>query len=200
MKKLGFIGGGNMAEALARGLIQHKVFKPADIIVSDVAPERRRKLARTLKVATTADNTEVLRESPAILLAVKPQTIDDVLSELAAMLAKGTKGKLFISIAAGITIDRLTRGLGKRDGCGGERSSEDRGLAHQFEQLCPRLGPHDRFIGRAEGFKHPRQAILLLLGFRFFVGPIEISQGEGDVFREPLQEFDEFGRERTQLR
>jgi pyrroline-5-carboxylate reductase len=114
MKKLGFIGGGNMAEALAHGLIQHKLFKPADIIVSDVAPERRRKLARTLKVATTADNLEVLRESPAILLAVKPQTIDDVMSELAAVLAKGNKGKLFISIAAGITIDRLTRGLGKR--------------------------------------------------------------------------------------
>ena len=114
MKKLGFIGGGNMAEALAHGLIQHKLFKPADIIVSDVAPDRRRKLARTLKVATTADNTEVLRESPAVLLAVKPQTIDDVMSELAAVLAKGNKGKLFISIAAGVTIDRLTRGLGKR--------------------------------------------------------------------------------------
>ena len=114
MKKLGFIGGGNMAEALAHGLIQHKLFKPADIVVSDVAPERRRKLARTLKVATTADNTEVLRESPAVLLAVKPQTIDDVMSELASVLAKGNKGKLFISIAAGITIDRLTRGLGKR--------------------------------------------------------------------------------------
>jgi pyrroline-5-carboxylate reductase len=114
VKKLGFIGGGNMAEALAHGLIQHKLFKPADIIVSDVAPDRRRKLARTLKVATTADNTEVLRESSAVLLAVKPQTIDDVMSELAAVLAKGNKGKLFISIAAGITIDRLTRGLGKR--------------------------------------------------------------------------------------
>ena len=119
MKKLGFIGGGNMAEALAHGLIQHKVFKPAEIIVSDVAPERRRKLARALKVATTDDNTEVLRESAAILLAVKPQTIDDVMAELAAELAKASKktagkGKLFISIAAGITIERLTRGLGKR--------------------------------------------------------------------------------------
>jgi pyrroline-5-carboxylate reductase len=119
MKKLGFIGGGNMAEALAHGLIQHKVFKPAEIIVSDVAPERRRKLARALKVATTDDNTEVLRESAAVLLAVKPQTIDDVMAELAAELAKASKktarkGKLFISIAAGITIERLTRGLGKR--------------------------------------------------------------------------------------
>jgi len=117
MKKLGFIGGGNMAEALTHGLIQQKVFKPADIIVSDVAPERRRKLARSLKVATTDDNTEVLRESAAVLLAVKPQTIHAVMAELAAELAKAGKkkgGKLFISIAAGITIERLTRGLGKR--------------------------------------------------------------------------------------
>ena len=119
MKKLGFIGGGNMAEALAHGLIQHKVFKPAEIIVSDVEPERRRKLARALKVATTDDNLEVLRESAAVLLAVKPQIIDIVMEELAAELAKAGKkaagkGKLFISIAAGITIERLSRGLGKR--------------------------------------------------------------------------------------
>jgi len=119
MKKLGFIGGGNMAEALAHGLIQHKLFKPADIIVSDVAPERRRKLARTLKVATTDDNIEVIHEATAIILAVKPQTIDAVMAEIAAELAaprrkSARSGKLFISIAAGITLARLSRGLGKR--------------------------------------------------------------------------------------
>ena len=56
-----------------------------------------------------------MRESAAVLLAVKPQTIDEVMAELAAALAKAGKktagkGKLFISIAAGITIERLTRG------------------------------------------------------------------------------------------
>ena len=119
MKKLGFIGGGNMAEALAHGLIQHQVFKSGDIIVSDVASERRRKLSRSLKVATTADNAGVIREANAIVLAVKPQTIDAVMAELAAELAKprarsADKGKLFISIAAGVTIARLSAGLGKR--------------------------------------------------------------------------------------
>lgn len=119
MKKLGFIGGGNMAEALAHGLIQHKLFKPADIIVSDVAPERRRKLARSLKVATTDDNAEVIRESSAVVLAVKPQTIDSVMAEIAVELAgprrkSAASGKLFISIAAGVTIARLSAGLGKR--------------------------------------------------------------------------------------
>ncbi|HEV2170421.1 MAG TPA: pyrroline-5-carboxylate reductase [Candidatus Binatus sp.] len=118
MKKLGFIGGGHMAEALAHGLIQHKVFKPSDIVASDVAPERRRKLARTLKIATTDDNLEVVREAGAIVLAVKPQTIDAVMAELRVGLSKpgrkaAAKGNLFISIAAGVTLDRLTRGLGK---------------------------------------------------------------------------------------
>ncbi|MBI3758338.1 MAG: NAD(P)-binding domain-containing protein, partial [Deltaproteobacteria bacterium] len=75
-----------MAEALARGLIAKKIFKPADVIVSDVDPARRRKLARSLKVATTADNLEVLRDSSALLIAVKPQNIDDVLGEMAAAM------------------------------------------------------------------------------------------------------------------
>jgi len=115
MKKLGFIGGGNMAEALAHGLIAHKLFKPGDIIASDVAPERRRKLARTLKMATTGENVDVIRNSNAIVLAVKPQTIDSVMTEISAELDKPPrKSKLFISIAAGVTIARLTAGLGKR--------------------------------------------------------------------------------------
>jgi pyrroline-5-carboxylate reductase len=135
MKKLGFIGGGNMAEALARGLIARKIFKPADVIVSDVDTARRRKLARSLKVETTGDNLVVLRESAALLIAVKPQNIDDVLGEMAAaMRAPDASGngprkslgaakkpaskplkladRLFISIAAGITIERMTSALG----------------------------------------------------------------------------------------
>ena len=58
MKKLGFIGGGNMAEALAHGLIAHRVFKPADLIASDVAAPRRNHLKRALKISVTADNLE----------------------------------------------------------------------------------------------------------------------------------------------
>ena len=135
MKKLGFIGGGNMAEALARGLLARKIFKPADLIVSDVDPARRRKLARSLKVETTADNLVVLRAATALLIAVKPQNIDDVLGEMGAAMrpaeapprhARKPSGanrkpapkplkpadRLFISIAAGITIERMAGALG----------------------------------------------------------------------------------------
>jgi pyrroline-5-carboxylate reductase len=129
MKKLAFIGGGNMAEALARGLIAGKVFRPADLIVADVDPARRRKLGRALKIETTADNLAAVRAARAILFAVKPQNIDDVLGEIRAALAPGGKSparagsagapvpiaaatRLFISIAAGVTIARFAAALG----------------------------------------------------------------------------------------
>jgi pyrroline-5-carboxylate reductase len=114
MKKLGFIGGGNMAEALARGLVERKIFKPAELIASDVDAGRRRKLNRTLKIAVTDQNLEVVREARAILVAVKPQQIDEVLTEVAAAEKIRLAEKLFISIAAGITIARLTGALGAR--------------------------------------------------------------------------------------
>lgn len=126
MKKLGFIGGGNMAEALIRGLLEKSIFKPDDLIASDVDPARRRKLARQLKIATTDSNHEVLREARAILFAVKPQNIDEVLRDLAALFAPlpgklparvakplALKDRLFISIAAGITLDRFLNALGR---------------------------------------------------------------------------------------
>ena len=128
MKKLGFIGGGNMAEALMRGLLETRMFAPVDLIASDVDPARRRKIKRKLQIDTTADNREVLRNSRAILFAVKPQNIDEVLGELAtafAAPAAGTtaargprpiafKDRLFISIAAGITLAHFLAALGNR--------------------------------------------------------------------------------------
>jgi len=114
VKKLGFIGGGNMAEALARGLIEHKVFRAGEIVASDVAADRRNTLKRGLKIETTADNLRVISQAHAILLAVKPQNINDVLSEIATALKQGSRSHLFISIAAGVPIERMCRLLGTR--------------------------------------------------------------------------------------
>lgn len=134
MKKLGFIGAGNMAEALARGLIENKLFKPAELVASDVDAARRRRFRTALKIESTTDNLAVLKSARAILLAVKPQTIDAVLTGLARAgdgdtparggarrtgRATGTQSadlgsKLFISIAAGVTLARLEGALGAR--------------------------------------------------------------------------------------
>ena len=112
MKKLGFVGGGNMAEALARGLIQRKLFRATDLIASDVVPARRNALKRSLKIETTGDNLDVIWQSRAVVLAVKPQIIDEVLTEVATELKPGARTHLFISIAAGIPIERILGLLG----------------------------------------------------------------------------------------
>jgi pyrroline-5-carboxylate reductase len=140
MKKLGFIGGGNMAEALIRGLLARRLFAPADLIASDVDRGRRQRLKRIFKIEVTGSNSDVARGARVLLIAVKPQNIDEALAELkvgaepsgAAGLDTragksnpgGEKGpkrsdgsfalgqRLFISIAAGITIERLAAALG----------------------------------------------------------------------------------------
>jgi pyrroline-5-carboxylate reductase len=116
MKKLGFVGAGNMGQALAKGLVDRKVFKAGEMIASDIDAARRRKFSRATKIAAVRDNLEVVREAPAVLLAVKPQTIDQVLAEIGAQMARDgiAPRKLFISIAAGVPVARIQSHLGAR--------------------------------------------------------------------------------------
>src|SRR6478672_7763786 len=69
---LGIIGAGNMAEAIARGVLARGVLKPSQIIAADPSPQRRQ-IFESLKIITTDQNMPVGRESRAILLSVKPQ-------------------------------------------------------------------------------------------------------------------------------
>src|SRR5215831_5847436 len=109
MKKLGFLGAGNMAGALIKGLLAAKLYRPQDIIASDVLPAQLNKIKRTYKVDGVKSNREVVRAAPTIVLAVKPQILAQVLEEIRPEV---TKDKLFISIAAGVPLRRLEAGLG----------------------------------------------------------------------------------------
>jgi pyrroline-5-carboxylate reductase len=102
---IGFIGGGNMAEALIKGMVQAGM---KDIIVSEPREDRRAYLEKTYSVKTTSDNKEIVKQSAIVILAVKPQNIDDVTSEVAPFV---TGEKLVVSIAAGITLPYLTSRL-----------------------------------------------------------------------------------------
>jgi pyrroline-5-carboxylate reductase len=109
--RIGFIGGGNMATALIRGFVAAGLYRPGEIVVSDVDAGRRAALARRLGVAATADNAAVVRAAPVLVLAVKPQVMGAVLAELRSGL---TARHLVVSIAAGWPTARLERGLGER--------------------------------------------------------------------------------------
>jgi pyrroline-5-carboxylate reductase len=107
-KKIAFLGGGNMAEALIKGLLAAGAAKADQILVADVSPERLEHLKKTYGIIIQKNNSDAVVQSGIILLCVKPQVIDKVLEEIAPV---ANKSKLMISIAAGITIGRMEKAL-----------------------------------------------------------------------------------------
>ncbi|MEM2944592.1 MAG: pyrroline-5-carboxylate reductase [Methanomassiliicoccales archaeon] len=101
MKKVGFIGAGNMAEALINGIISVGLAEREGIVASEIIPERREYISKALGILTTDSNTEVVKSCDIIILAVKPNVVGSVLEELRPYI---TQDKLVISIAAGIRI------------------------------------------------------------------------------------------------
>lgn len=109
--RIGFIGAGNMAGAMVKGIIAAKVVSPSSIAVSDVLRPKVQSLGRRFGVHVARDNRSLVASSDLVVLAVKPQSLPDVLREIA-----GGEGRqpLFVSIAAGFPITRLAAGLGPR--------------------------------------------------------------------------------------
>src|SRR3989442_10101349 len=114
--RFAFIGGGNMGEALIKGLCSGLNVNPRQIIATDVLPERRHYMQATYGITASGDNRQAVKESDVIVLAVKPQIMPDVLEEIASVI---NGEKLIISIAAGITLQTPQPGLGGRRRGGG---------------------------------------------------------------------------------
>lgn len=109
-KKIGFIGCGNMAEALVSGLVLSKAAKPENIVCSDISQDLLDAVQEKYKVLTTEDNNEVAKNSEIVIYAVKPQILGMVLKETASVL---DTSKLIISIAAGVPLAAIASGLHK---------------------------------------------------------------------------------------
>ena len=101
---IGFIGAGNMAEALIRGLVRGGHVPAARITASGPRRERLDELAWSYGIAITVDNRELARGSGLVVLSVKPQILDKVLREVGDQLAPGT---LVVSIAAGVDTEAI---------------------------------------------------------------------------------------------
>jgi pyrroline-5-carboxylate reductase len=106
--KIAFIGGGNMGEAMIAALLEKKICKTGDITVSDISGTRLDYLEQRYKVAVTNNTIEAAMEKDVIVLAVKPQNFKDVFESLKGKLQPN---QLILSIAAGVTIKTITRGL-----------------------------------------------------------------------------------------
>lgn len=103
-KRVGFLGAGNMGEALIRGLVQTGLVSPESIGASDPRGDRLAQMARQYGIRALADNVELVRQSEVVVLAVKPQIMVPVLREIAPV-ADATR--LVISLAAGVSTRTL---------------------------------------------------------------------------------------------
>jgi pyrroline-5-carboxylate reductase len=101
---LGFIGAGNMAGALIKGLLHSGTVKPNHVVASDVSPERLEHLQKLHGIRTTTDNHELVRTCDVIVLAVKPQAIDKVLAQMSKDIEKR---HLVVSVAAGVPVGAI---------------------------------------------------------------------------------------------
>jgi pyrroline-5-carboxylate reductase len=98
---IGFIGGGNMAEAMIKGMTAKGL---KDIFVSEPRDERRRELENAYGVKTSGSNTDVASACDIIVLAVKPQNMEAVLTGISPFV---DDKKTVVSIAAGINLSYL---------------------------------------------------------------------------------------------
>lgn len=109
MDKIGFIGAGNMAEALIRGVILAHVYEPANIYISDIRAERREELSGKYGVSTAQTNQELVSKVNVLVLSVKPQNMHEALESIAPHI---DRDMLVISIVAGKRTDYITEHLG----------------------------------------------------------------------------------------
>ncbi|MFQ5580399.1 MAG: pyrroline-5-carboxylate reductase [Nitrospiria bacterium] len=105
--RLAFLGSGNMAEAMIKGVIDAGLFKPSAIIISDLSDQRLQMMGEKYGVGTTRSNREAVRDGDIIIVGVKPGAVDAVLAEVRSELGK----KLLISVAAGVPLSRLASAL-----------------------------------------------------------------------------------------
>lgn len=106
---IGFVGAGNMGEAMIRGILAAKVAAPRAIRVHDARRGRATELKERFGVTPAPSITALVRASDTVIVAVKPKDVPGVLKEIPRAAARG---RLFVSIAAGIRTVSLLSALG----------------------------------------------------------------------------------------
>ena len=107
-KRIAIIGVGNMGEALVGGIVKTGLLDPARIAAFDADRERLKAISEKWKITAANDNTEAVRESDVIVLAVKPKTIPAVLNEIRSVVAPR---QMMLSIAAGVRTSLIEKRL-----------------------------------------------------------------------------------------
>ncbi len=111
MAKIGFVGGGKMAEALIAGILRGSAVQPGNIFCSDLLQQRREHLRDKYQIEVTDDNGMVFDRAEIVFLAFKPQGFPDAIE---GMKSRTHPGQVVVSILAGIRLAKLQEHLGPK--------------------------------------------------------------------------------------
>ena len=108
--KLGFIGTGNMASAMMGGILNNQILSVDEVMGSNPGSQKRESVKKQFGIYVTADNNEVVEKADVIVLSVKPQFYEEVISEIREFIREN---QIVITIAPGKTLAWLTEKFGK---------------------------------------------------------------------------------------
>lgn len=109
-KNIGFIGCGNMAQAIIGGIVKSGVVEPSKVIASNPSTGKLEKVKAQYNITITQDNIEVAKTSDILIIAVKPNLHTKVISEIKTNLKEDV---IIVTIAAGITIEFIEKSIGE---------------------------------------------------------------------------------------
>ncbi|MBM7710020.1 pyrroline-5-carboxylate reductase family protein [Enterococcus lemanii] len=109
-KRIHFIGGGQMVEAIIRPLLKSQKFQPNQITVADIQETRNQYLETTYQISAQKTQEQSLETADLIVIGVRPQ---DDLPTVIASLKKSRPGVTILSIVAGVTIEQIEQSLGE---------------------------------------------------------------------------------------
>lgn len=150
--KIGFIGVGNMAQALIKGLIESKTLSPKSIFATNRSQGKLQKAADFFGIQSCNDNEQLIDECDVVILSMKPQDLASAVDPIASAFREN---QIVISLAAGVTLRTLekklpqcrivrvmpnTPSLIKKGMFGYVMSDEDQGVETIVEDLCAPLG------------------------------------------------------------
>jgi pyrroline-5-carboxylate reductase len=108
VRTISFIGSGNMAEAMIKGILNKELLSAANLLAADPLAERGQVLNERYGLRTTTDNRQAAEQGDVVVLSVKPQVLTQILSELDGVIRDGA---LVLTIVAGAPFNMLLQGL-----------------------------------------------------------------------------------------
>lgn len=108
--ELGFIGCGNMAQAMISGILKQEVVTKEALIASGPTASKMEQIKEALGIVTTTDNCRVAKEAKILVLSVKPQMYETVIKEIKEDIRKD---QMIVTIAAGISMEQVERNFGQ---------------------------------------------------------------------------------------